>query len=336
MKNDPIEGALARLEGVDAHSAEGRQELRKALQSKYSLVAGKAARLIGDALAPELAEPLASAFARFLPEPDLPRPELPKPELDKGWPDKGCVAKTAIARALVQLDLDDADLFRRGMKHVQREGTWGGSTDVAAEFRAVCAMGLANSRDPKKLRAMVELLADKEWQARAGAVKAIAVVGSEAAGLLLRYKALLGDPEPDVISECLAGLLSAEGAEALPLVTQMAESGDRDVSDAAIAALGASRREDAVEWLQARFAQVADADSKKAIVLALASARTEKARDFLLEAIRTGSAFVANTAISAMGMSDAVRSAMECREDACREDACREDAGVLPRQQTRS
>jgi HEAT repeat protein len=301
MKNDPIERAMAALDGVNPANPEGRQQLRKALESKYSLVVGKATRIAGDNLVLELAGPLASAFARLLARPET---------------DKGCQALTSIARSLVQLDHDDADLFRRGMKHVQMEGTWGGSVDVAAEFRAICAMGLANSRDHRKLQPMVELLADREWPARAGAIRAIATVGSESAALLLRYKALLGDPEPDVVSDCLAGLLSVDGAEALPLVGRIAESRDRDTSEPAILALGASRRPDAVEWLKTRFGNVADSDSKKCIILALASARTEAAMDFLLEIVRSASPVIASAAISAMGMSDAVRKAAETRPDA--------------------
>ena len=177
-------------------------------------------------------------------------------------------------------------------------------------------MGLANSRDPRKLQALVELLADPEWPARAGALKAIAVVGSDAASLLLRYKALLGDPEPDVLSECLAGLLSVDGAEALPLVGRIAESRDRDTSEAAVMALGTSRRADAVEWLKTRFGRVADAESKKILILALASARTESAMDFLLEVVRTGSLPMATIAASALGDGDAVRKAMGDRPDA--------------------
>ncbi|MDQ1470447.1 MAG: hypothetical protein QOJ99_1927 [Bryobacterales bacterium] len=301
MKNDPIEGAIARLDGVDAHTADGVQQLRKALESKYSLVIAKAARISGDAFVPELAAPLASAFARLLARPES---------------DKGCVALHHISRALVQLDCDHAELYRRGMKHIQMEGTWGGSIDVAAEFRAVCAMGLANSRDPKKLQALVELLADREWPARAGAVKAIAVVGSEAASLLLRYKALMGDAEPDVLSDCLAGLLSLEGAEALPFVAGMAESRDRLVSEAALVALGASRRADAVEWLKGRFAHVADGDSKKIIIRALAHARTEAAMEFLLDTIRSGSAPIATSAAAAAGPGNVVVEAIESRDDA--------------------
>jgi HEAT repeat protein len=309
MKNDPIEGAIGRLNGVDPHSLQGVQELGKALESKYSLVVAKAARLAGDAFVAELGPPLASAFARLLAKPGS---------------DKGCTAMQLIARALVQLDYDDADLYRRGMKHVQLEGTWGGSVDVAPEVRAVCAMGLANTRDAKKLQAMVELLADKEWQARAGAVKAIAVTGSEAASLLLRYKALTGDAEADVLSDCLAGLLSVDGAEALPFVGVMAESADRHLSEAALVAMGSSRRADAVEWLKARFGQVADGNSKKAIIRALANARTEGAIEFLLQTIRHGSAPIAISAAAAMGSGDAVLQAIGSRDDAA---AIRRGAG---------
>jgi hypothetical protein len=149
---------------------------------------------------------------------------------------------------------------------------------------------------------MVELLADPEWPARAGAARAIAVVGSEAATLLLRYKALVGDREPDVLSECLSGLLAVEGAEALPLVGKLAESAGRETKEAAILALGASRRADAIEWLKARFAQVADAETRKCLVLALASSRTEAAMDFVLEIVRTASAPTATMAIAALSV----------------------------------
>ncbi len=139
------------------------------------------------------------------------------------------------------------------MRHVQMEPVWGGSVDTAAELRAICAMGLANTRYPGKLRAMVDLLVDREWQARAGAVRALAVAGSEAALLLLRFKALSGDPEPEVIADCFTGLLSAEGADAVPFVASFADSKDKEVKDAAILALGASRRADAIEWMIAAF-----------------------------------------------------------------------------------
>ena len=288
MKNDPIEAALARLDEIRAHAKEGRKDLAKALAAKSNLVAAKAARIIGEALAADLTGDLVAAFDRFL---------------SRGPAgDKACAATTAIARALVKLDYDEADLFRRGMKHVQMEGTWGGSEDRAAELRSVCATGLANTHDPHKLRDLVELLADREWQARAGAVRAIAAVGSDSSALLLRYKALIGDREPEVLSDCLTGLIEIEGATALPLAGALANAHEPEVREAAILALGASRRADAIELLQDKFGATADPDTKKCILLALASSRTEPAIGFLLDLIRNGGASTANLAVAAMSI----------------------------------
>ena len=308
MKNDPVESALARLDAIQPRAPEAKKQFAHALASKSNLVAAKASRIVGDAQIVDLATDLAQAFGRFL---------------QKGAAaDKGCVAMTAIARALVKLDYDHVDLFRRGMKHVQKEPVWGGSEDTAAELRAVCANGLANSRDAYKLRALAELLTDSEWPARAGAVRAIATVGSEAASVLLRFKALTGDREPEVVSECIAGLLDVDGADALPLAASLVDSPNAEVREASILALGASRRADALEFLKEKFSAVAHRDTRKCILLALASSRTENALEFLLDLIRNGSASAAEQACSAMSIHradprvhEAVAKAAESRTD---------------------
>ena len=180
------------------------------------------------------------------------------------------------------------------------EPVWGGSSDTAVELRAVCAMGLVSTAYPRMLRELVDLLVDREWQARAGAVRAIATIGSEAASLLLRLKSLLGDEEPEVLSDCFSGLLAVEGAEALPLVTTFARTRNQEVREAAILALGASRRADAVEWLKERFGGVADPETRQCILLSLATSRTEPAIAFLLDVIRGGSVEASAMAVSAM------------------------------------
>jgi HEAT repeat protein len=286
MKIDPIESALAALDDVPLHTSEGHKQIAKALSGKSNLVAAKAARVVGDALWPELTPDLAAAFDRFIAR--------------AAAGDKGCAASIAIARALFNLDHDDADVYLKGMCHVQMEPVWGGSVDTAAELRAICAMGLANTRYPGRLRALADLLVDREWQARAGAVRALAVAGSEAALLLLRFKALSGDREPEVIADCFTGLLSAEGAEAVPFVASFADAKDKEVKDAAILALGASRRADAVEWMIERFQAVADMETRKCILLSLAASRTEAAVGFVLQLIREGSAQISDFAVSAM------------------------------------
>ena len=286
MKIDPIETALAQLDDVPLRTPQGQKQIAKALSGKSNLVAAKAARIVGEALWPELTSDLAVAFDRFIAR--------------GAAGDKGCAATIAIARALFNLDHDDIDVYLKGIRHVQMEPVWGGSIDTASELRAICAMGLANTRYENTPRALVGLLVDREWQARAGAVRALAVAGSEAALLLLRFKALSGDREPEVIAECFTGLLSTEGAEALPFVASFTGSKDEDIRGAAILALGASRRADAIEWMIERFAQVADMETRKCILLSLATSRTEAAIAFVAGQIREGSGQISEFALSAM------------------------------------
>jgi HEAT repeat protein len=286
MKNDPVPTALAALDEVSLRTPEGLKQMAKALASKSNLVAAKAARISGDAQWVEMTDELVKAFDRFLKRGS---------EIDKG-----CAGLNAIARALYALDYDGIELYLAGMRHVQMEPVWGGSSDTAVELRAVCAMGLASTTYPHKMRELVNLLVDPEWQARSGAVRAIAAVGSETASLLLRFKALTGDKEPDVLADCFSGLLAIEGAEAVPLVTSFADARNQEVREAAILALGASRRSDAIDWLKERFEGVAHLETRQCILLSLAMARTEAGIEFLLGVIRDGSVQTSALAVSAM------------------------------------
>jgi HEAT repeat protein len=304
MKNDPVPSALAALDDIPLRTSEGLKQMAKSLGSKSNLVAAKAARISGDAQWAEMTDELVAAFDRFLKRGS---------EIDKG-----CVALNAIARALYALDYDGVELYLAGMRHVQMEPGWGGSSDTAVELRAVCAMGLASTTYPHKMRELVNLLVDAEWQARSGAVRAIAAVGSETASLLLRFKALTGDKEPDVLADCFSGLLAVDGAEAVPLVTSFADGRNQEVREAAILALGASRRSDAIDWLTERFEGVAHLETRQSILLSLATARTEAAIEFLLGVIRDGSAQTSAMAVSAMEVNRTDRRIQEEVEKAVR------------------
>jgi hypothetical protein len=102
-------------------------------------------------------------------------------------------------------------------------------------------------------------------------------------------------------------LLAVEGAEALPLVTSFAEGRNQEVREAAILALGASRRADAVEWLKERFHGVAHLETRQCMLLSLATSRTEPAIEFLLSVIRDGSAQTSAMAVSALEINRADR-----------------------------
>jgi hypothetical protein len=177
MKDDPVEKALLLLDGADPATEAGRERLTGGVHSKYNFVTAKAAQMVARHGAVQVAGELEKAL----------KARLNRAPAGAEKDDKGCAAKLALARALVELEHDAPELFAQGVQYVQMEATWGGRIDVAAEFRAVCAMGLANGAHPDKVRVLLSLLIDKEWQARSGAVKAIGVEGSEAAILLLRF-----------------------------------------------------------------------------------------------------------------------------------------------------
>jgi hypothetical protein len=317
MKNDPIESALARLDDLPLRTPEGRAAFTKALAAKSNLVVAKAARILGAAQWLELSGEMAVAFDRMIEK--------------AAAIDKACAATTAIARALVQLDYDSPDLFLRGMSHVQMEASWGPAVDAAVELRAVCAMGLANSTYPHKLGALIPLLVDKEWQARAGAIRAIAAIGGESASLLLRFKMLSGDREPEVMAECFTAILAIEGSEGVPLVAQFAgPHGEPEVREAALLAMGASRRVDAVDWLIRQFPATAAIPLRKCILLSLSTSRVEAAITFLLELIRTGSSPAAALAVDALSIHSRDRSLSAQVDDAVRSREERPLPGARP------
>ena len=270
MKNDPVEKALLSLEGADPATEAGRERLTAGIHSRYNLVTAKAAQMAARHGAVQLAGELEKELAARL-------ERAASAEKD----DKGCAAKLALARALVELEYDAPELFARGIQYVQMEPTWGRTIDVAAEFRAVCAMGLVNGGYPDKLRALVPLLMDKEWPARAGAVRAIGVEGSEAAILLLRFKAMTGDESPEVIQECFSALLSAERAQAVAFIDSFCDSRQDEIAEAAMLALGGSRRSDALAALTRRFEQRRNPRLLKTLLLAVASSRSDDARRWL-------------------------------------------------------
>jgi HEAT repeats len=288
MKNDPIESALAQLDDIPLRTPAGKVAFTKALAAKSNLIVAKAARLIGNAQWIELNPEMVAAFNRMI---------------AKGAAvDKACAAMIAIARALVQSDFDAPDLFLRGINHVQMEASFGPPIDTAAELRETCAMGLANSTYPHKLRELVPLLVDKEWRVRAGVVRAIGVIGTDAGSLLLRFKMLSGDKDPEVMSDCFMAILTLEGADGVPLVARFAESENPEVREAAILAVGASRRADAVEWLIAKFSHTADKPGRKCILLSLSTSRVEAAIAFLLDLVRNGTPATSTLAIDAVSI----------------------------------
>src|ERR1700726_2784241 len=181
------------------------EPLRKALTHRNNFVVAKAADLVRQFQLTQLVPELLIAFDRFFEDPVKTDPQ--------------CWAKNALSRALAAFEHHDAAVFLRGMKHIQPEPSWGGSSDSAGTLRATCALALVQCRsllEADLLAHLVELLADKDKTVRVEVVRAIEQVGSPSAALLLRLRAILGssprkpdsslnqdsDEEPEVLGAC--------------------------------------------------------------------------------------------------------------------------------------
>ena len=272
-----------------------REQLRVGLASKISIIVGKAADVALELKAGGLCHAMEDAFARFMG--DSPT-------------DKGCMAKTALARAALLLDYPADSIFRTGIRHVQKEGSFGPPIDVAAELRGLCGMGLAQVRAGDLVEELIDLLADKEMQARIGAVRALGMAGKPESAALVRMKIVMGDPEPAVIGECLTGLLQMTPRQALPLAKRFLSSNDEAVCAEAILALGTSKEPAAFEMLR-DFYQTAHAGVRGTLLTAIASMRLPEARAFLLGLVEHESI---GAAIEVLGVMKAYRNDSVLRE----------------------
>lgn len=223
-KGRSLNEKLARLRALRGESSSPQMlpELRRLLGDASNLVVAEAAALAGRVHATSLAPDLVAAFDRFLVNPVK--------------SDKLCRAKIALAETLNQLEFDDEEFLWRGARYVQLEPAWGGSQDTAAPLRVVCAFALVRLRARGVQRFLVDLLSDAEKSGRVGAAQVLAYSETEAAGLLLRLKARLGDPETDVVAECFNGLLMLNAAEAIPFIGEFLEARHQTVREAAILA----------------------------------------------------------------------------------------------------
>jgi hypothetical protein len=282
---DVLDG-LAALRGKPV-TPEGRAAIIKALGSKHNIVAGKAADVARELKVRDICAELQQAFDRFL----------------KGDPrDKGCAATTAIARAALELECDAGALFNGGIRHVQREGPYDSPSDAAAELRGLCALGLVMVRDPHMMEKAADLLADDAPTARIGAVRALAYSGREDAALVLRFKSLTGDDEPDVISECFAALFQLAPDRSLEFVGKFLDSSDEATRENAALAIGASRQPEALAMLRSHYSPRMWPGLRATLLLAIATVRSPEAVQFLLSVAEQETPEAAVDAVRALSM----------------------------------
>lgn len=277
--------ALRELRGR-ALTPEEKAGLRKHIGDRSNLVVAAASAIASGNTLVELAKDLEAAFDRF----------LVSPLKD----DKLCRAKIAIVQALDAMEHQDTEVFRRAAKHVQLEPVWGRSEDSAPPLRAAALIALARVEGQGSLPMLVDALADPAKDVRIASASALAAVGTESAGLILRLKARVGDDDLDVLSECLAGLLTVDPGEYLSLVTEFLDPSDPTACEAAALALGKSRLPEALEPLQGCWQRCHTPDLRQQVLLAIAILRRPAATEYLMELVASESEPTAIAALSAL------------------------------------
>jgi HEAT repeat protein len=277
--------ALRKLRG-QALTPEHTPELRKALGDRSNLVVAAAAEIVGENALIEFARELEAAFAGFLANPTK--------------DDKLCRAKIAIVQALDKMEHLRSEVFEKAVVHIQEEPVWGGSEDTAGPMRAAALIALARIEGSSSLPRLVDALIDPLKDVRIAAAMALGAVGTEAAGLLLRLKTRIGDREPDVFSECLSGLLTANSREYLGFVAGFLDPGAPAGCEAAALALGKSRLPEALDPLRECWTRCPSRPFRQRILLAIAMMRLPAAIDFLLGLVAADFEEDATDALSAL------------------------------------
>ena len=285
-----VDAKLKRLYELhrEAPALEHIAELRKALGDNSSLVITEAAKIAAQRVLTDLAPALAAAFDRFMIEPT-----------DS---DTNCRAKIAIVDALNTLEYDKEDVYLKAIRYSQRQRGWDGVfEDLAGPLRASAAYGLLRINYVDLMLVLVDLLMDQETAAREAAAKTLGETRAVAAILLLRFKALVGDKEPSVTSECLAALMVANPDASLPFVARFLQSPLDEIQQGAAFALGESRRLDALEVLKSHFSK-RGGEGQEVILLAISMTRLPVAIDFLVEVLGAEDKTAALAAFSALAI----------------------------------
>ena len=245
--------------------------LGRALGHSNNFLVAKAATLAQHHWLTSLTSELVAAFEKF------------RKAGAKGDPQ--CWAKHALAKTLAAFEYQESSLFLAGMRHVQLEPGWGGSTDSAGALRGTCALALVQCRElssHRVLMALTPLFADKDLPVQVNAARAVEQVGGDAAALLLRLRAELGSGEPELLGACFAGVLALEGPGAVGWAARFLGSEDDAAAEAAMA-IAQTRTSEAFTVLRRAWEGVRDPWFRGALLTAISLVRTDEATHWLIE-----------------------------------------------------
>lgn len=278
--------ALARLRRAPS-SPEAVAAVKAALTDRANLVVAKAAVVAKELAMKSLTADLVDAFIRFIADPAK---------------DKTCAAMTRTVAALQSFGASEAEVYLRGIRHVQMESAYGGPVDAAIQLRCESAFGLVAIGYRDVMWELAALLADPQKECRMAAARAIGHSQADAGLPLLRYAILSRPMDSDVAAECLASLPQINPAKAVPFLSEQLDSTDPQLADAAALALGSTRRPEAFTLLKGRWDARISHSSRDVLLLAIATLRTEPAIAFLISVIEAADPRAAVDAIKALAL----------------------------------
>jgi HEAT repeat protein len=284
---------LDRLREAGA-TPETTEALRKALRHRSNYYVAKAARVAAEINLSALAPDLLVSLERFFVDPVKSDPQ--------------CWAKNAIVQALSDLGHAESATYLRGLHHVQMEPVWGGQADSAAPLRARCALALVQCRDlndTQVLSHLIEILVDADKTVRVEAARAIGRIDRPESALLLRLRALTGDPEPEVLGACFSALLQIGEAQGIPFVTRFLDREEEVAGEAALA-LGLTHDAAALKILKDQWERKHD----PVVLTAIALTNLAEALDFLIDQVAADS-LAALEALSSARLTPEVRARIE-------------------------
>jgi hypothetical protein len=286
-----IERALDALGDLRRHAVTDATlgSLRDGLASRHAVVVARAAAVAADLSLETLADDLVAAFDRLV--------------SSGAAADPACLGKTAIVRALDDLSHSDAGVFLRGVHFVQRDvRRRPPGRDTAGELRAASASALLRMGHAEALSEVADLLADADPGVRLAVVRALGSTEVELVAPLLRLKALQGDQEPQVVGECLAGLLRVSPLSARSFFDRLLNGADPAFAEMVALAAGESRAPAAFEILRDWWSRATLPNLRRTALLAVAMLRSESAVEFLLAIVARGNGLDARHALAALAL----------------------------------
>jgi len=290
--NRSFERELAQLEAMNgqAPDAAGVERVGKCLDHQNNYLVSKAARIVSEHAMVGLLPEVLAAYERFFEDPVRQDPQ--------------CWAKNELVKALVRLGCRDAQVYLRGLRHIQEEPVWGGHSDTAGTLRATCTQALIDCLDigdADLLNLLLEPLLDRDKTVRVEAARAIGRVGGVSATLLLKLRIMLRKEEPEVMGACFSALLGIERGDkgaSIALVAGFLDDGEEAAAEAAFA-LAETHEPAALAALLERRRKRVDAWFGAILDYAIALTRLQQGVDFLLTVIE-GDVRQAESAIEAI------------------------------------